>query len=109
MRARVAKNLSDLSKKQIKDAVAAEYINQEMAHAKEVSTQLMAVVLYTLHINGATLKACKKLYNDVSATFGIIEHGILGVEMTALDCVDWVNKKLKIDLQDDIQTDLQYK
>lgn len=107
MKARIPKDLSNLSQKQIKAVVADEYRKCEIEHAQQFSAQLIACFLYTMHLNGYTLKACKKIYDSYNATFKLMEIGICGADFNPLDCIDWVKNKLKIDLTAEISAEMR--
>ena len=104
------KNLSNLSKSEIQNAVKAEYEKVQAEHAKQFSIQIIAAILYTKFINtNISTAKLKQEYQDLQATFELMENGFMGLNFNVEDCIAWVKDTLKIDLDEELKTEVKNK
>lgn len=110
MKARIEKNLSDLTEYQIKKIVAEEYKKTELEHAKEFSVGFISAILYSRFINtNASTVKLRKEFDDLKSTFLLMENGICGEKFDVADCIEWVRNTLKIDLEAELRIDVEHK
>jgi len=108
MKARVPRNLSNLSQKEIQAVVESEYEKTRDEHAKNFSVGFISAILYTKFINTniSTAKLKQEFY-DLKSTFELMRTGFLGVSFGIQDCVDWVKKTLDIDLEKEMEVEVK--
>lgn len=94
----------------IKREVEKEYKRCEQRTIERTSHQLLAYVLYVLSREyGFGAKRLRRLLHQIDGISRVGSDGVLGLTFDTEDMIEYINKRYRIDLQDEFRIELDWK
>lgn len=95
------------SRKIIRNATAEEYQRQYETHAKDMSVQIIATVLYCFHLKGWRKKRLYRLFKEINSTYNLMDGAVMGKKFNPDDCKNFIKDKYGIDLDKEVTVEVK--